>query len=127
VDNAIKYTPQGGQVTVGWNYGTVSGDRSQVSESETDTRPLTSDTSASAVRIVVRDSGIGIKAKDQLRVFERFYRVDKARSRELGGTGLGLAIVKHLAQSFGGSVSVASEPGQGSTFTVELPAASTSP
>ena len=54
-------------------------------------------------------------------MFERFYRVDKARSRELGGTGLGLAIVKHLAQSFGGKVAVESEPGKGSTFTVELP------
>ncbi len=54
-------------------------------------------------------------------MFERFYRVDKARSRELGGTGLGLSIVKHLAQSFGGSVAVASTPGEGSTFTVELP------
>jgi two-component system phosphate regulon sensor histidine kinase PhoR len=56
-------------------------------------------------------------------VFERFYRVDKARSRELGGTGLGLAIVKHLAQSFGGGVSAASESGRGSTFRVTLPLA----
>jgi two-component system phosphate regulon sensor histidine kinase PhoR len=75
-----------------------------------------------SVCLYVRDTGIGIKAKDQPRVFERFYRVDKARSRELGGTGLGLAIVKHLAQSFGGTVNVTSEPGQGSTFTIELPA-----
>jgi two-component system phosphate regulon sensor histidine kinase PhoR len=74
-------------------------------------------------QISVTDTGIGIKLDDQWRVFERFYRVDKARSRELGGTGLGLAIVKHLAQSFGGKVSVSSEPGQGSTFTVELPVA----
>jgi len=117
VDNAVKYTPEGGRVTVGW--GEVSGVRSQVSET-TDTRHLTPDTCS--VRISVRDTGIGIKPKDQERVFERFYRVDKARSRELGGTGLGLAIVKHLAQSFGGTVSVASEAGQGSTFTVELPA-----
>jgi two-component system phosphate regulon sensor histidine kinase PhoR len=71
----------------------------------------------------VRGTGIGIKAEDQRRVFERFYRVDKARSRELGGTGLGLAIVKHLVQSFGGTVAVESEPGKGSSFAVELPAA----
>jgi two-component system phosphate regulon sensor histidine kinase PhoR len=71
----------------------------------------------------VRDTGIGIKPDEQRRVFERFYRVDKARSRELGGTGLGLAIVKHLAQSFDGAVGVESEPGQGSTFWVELPRA----
>jgi signal transduction histidine kinase len=75
------------------------------------------------VRIVVRDTGIGIKPEDQIRVFERFYRVDKARSRELGGTGLGLAIVKHMVHSFGGNVSVESEPGKGSAFTVELPVA----
>jgi two-component system phosphate regulon sensor histidine kinase PhoR len=99
IDNAIKYTPNGGTVTVSWQC-----DQSQC-------------------RINVEDTGIGIKPEDQRRVFERFYRVDKARSRELGGTGLGLAIVKHLTQSFGGKVAVTSEPGQGSTFTVELPAA----
>jgi signal transduction histidine kinase len=102
---------------VGWEE--VSGVGCQVSDSS-DTRHPTPDTQA-AVLIHVRDTGIGIKPKDQERVFERFYRVDKARSREVGGTGLGLAIVKHLAQSFGGRVSVASEVGQGSTFTVELP------
>jgi two-component system phosphate regulon sensor histidine kinase PhoR len=75
------------------------------------------------VRIAVRDTGIGIKPEDQRRVFERFFRVDRARSRELGGTGLGLAIVKHLAQSFDGTVGVESEPGKGSTFWVELPLA----
>jgi two-component system phosphate regulon sensor histidine kinase PhoR len=108
IDNAIKYTPEGGSVAVGWQC--VSG---EPSSSMPD--PM--------VRISVRDTGIGIWPEDQKRVFERFYRVDKARSRELGGTGLGLSIVKHLAQSFGGKVSVASEPGNGSTFTVELPAA----
>jgi signal transduction histidine kinase len=71
----------------------------------------------------ITDTGIGIKSADQARIFERFYRVDKARSRELGGTGLGLAIVKHLTQAFGGRVAVQSSPGQGSTFTVELPVA----
>lgn len=99
VDNAIKYTPEGGRVTIRWR-----------NESAT-------------AHITVQDSGIGIKPEDQRRVFERFYRVDKARSRELGGTGLGLSIVKHLAQAFGGKIGVESEVGQGSTFTVELPLA----
>jgi two-component system phosphate regulon sensor histidine kinase PhoR len=97
VDNAIKYTPEGGDVSITWQ------------------------PNGSLAQISVRDTGIGIKPDDQCRVFERFYRVDKARSRELGGTGLGLAIVKHLAQSFGGKVGVQSEVGQGSTFWVELP------
>jgi two-component system phosphate regulon sensor histidine kinase PhoR len=98
LDNAIKYTAEGGNVWVSWH---ANGDVAQ---------------------IAVRDSGIGIKREDQQRIFERFYRVDKARSRELGGTGLGLSIVKHLAQSMDGSVAVESEVGKGSTFTVELPA-----
>jgi two-component system phosphate regulon sensor histidine kinase PhoR len=69
----------------------------------------------------VRDRGIGIPPKDLPRVFERFYRVDRARSRELGGTGLGLAIVKHIALAHGGTVRAQSEPGAGSDFTIELP------
>jgi len=69
----------------------------------------------------VRDTGIGIPREELPRLFERFYRVDKARSRELGGTGLGLAIVKHLARSHGGDVAVVSEPGKGSTFSFTLP------
>jgi two-component system phosphate regulon sensor histidine kinase PhoR len=97
VDNAIKYTSEGGQVVVRW--------RSRNGEAVME----------------VEDTGIGISADDLSRVFERFYRVDKARSRELGGTGLGLAIVKHLAQSFGGRVSATSEVGKGSTFAVVLP------
>jgi two-component system phosphate regulon sensor histidine kinase PhoR len=101
VDNALKYTPEDGRVVVRWR---------------------TAEDSYSAV-IEVADTGIGISDEELPRVFERFYRVDKARSRELGGTGLGLAIVKHLAQSFGGGVSVTSCRGQGSTFTVELPLA----
>lgn len=97
IDNAVKYTPQGGEVTVGW------------------------ETVEDRVDIFVRDTGLGIPDEMKDRVFERFFRVDKARSRELGGTGLGLAIVKHLAQSFGGSVDVQSELGKGSCFTIRLP------
>ena len=97
VDNAIKYTPAKGRVTL----------RATAAED--------------TVTIEVQDTGIGIAEKDQGRIFERFYRVDKARSRELGGTGLGLSIVKHLAQSFGGSVGVDSVPKKGSTFRVTLP------
>jgi len=71
----------------------------------------------------VRDSGIGIPSRDQARIFERFYRVDRARSRDTGGTGLGLSIVKHVAANHGGTVSVDSQLGRGSTFTVRLPLA----
>jgi two-component system phosphate regulon sensor histidine kinase PhoR len=116
LDNAIKYTPEGGRVSVSWSQnGARSEERGARSENKASSiqHPL--------VRISVRDTGIGIKPDDQERVFERFYRVDKARSRELGGTGLGLSIVKHLAQSMNGGVAVESEVGKGSTFTVELP------
>ncbi len=99
VDNAIRYTRPGGTIRVG-----LSGD---------------DDT----VRLTVTDTGLGIPTKDLPRVFERFYRVDRARSRETGGTGLGLAIVKHVAENHGGSVDVTSELGRGSTFVVTLPAA----
>ncbi|MDB5350545.1 MAG: sensor histidine kinase [Planctomycetota bacterium] len=97
IDNALKYTPGGGRVAVSC----------QATE---DLAILT-----------VTDTGLGIPRDDQPRVFERFYRVDKARSRELGGTGLGLAIVKHLTQSLGGQITVESRVGQGSVFTVSLP------
>jgi two-component system phosphate regulon sensor histidine kinase PhoR len=97
LDNAIKYTPAGGRVTV---RGTAK---------------------PAAIAVEVADTGIGIPQKDLARIFERFYCVDKARSRELGGTGLGLSIVKHLAQAMDGNVSVASELGRGSTFRVDLP------
>jgi two-component system phosphate regulon sensor histidine kinase PhoR len=99
LDNAIKYTPAGGRVDLGVVPGT------------------------SEVTIEVRDTGIGIEPRDQDRVFERFYRVDKARSRELGGTGLGLSIVKHLVQSLDGAISLESAPGRGSRFRVRLPLA----
>ncbi len=98
VDNALKYTPDGGRVSV--RVGR-EGDGAMVS---------------------VEDTGPGITAEHLPRLFERFYRVDTARSRELGGTGLGLSIVKHLAESMGASVRVASTPGRGSTFEVRLPA-----
>ena len=73
------------------------------------------------VRIAVVDHGCGIEQEHLPRLFERFYRVDKARSRTLGGTGLGLAIVKHIAQVHGGSVAAESAPGKGSTFTIRIP------
>ncbi len=100
VDNALKYTSEGGAIEVRWQ--PVDGH----------------------MRIEVEDTGIGIPEADLPRVFERFYRVDKARSRELGGTGLGLSIVKHLAQAMQGSVEVRSKLGRGTTFTIRLPLAS---
>ncbi|HEX4414335.1 MAG TPA: ATP-binding protein [Lacipirellulaceae bacterium] len=122
VDNAIKYTPESGTVTIAWRIAEPAATHRVAGEEEKNGDGSSSGSSQSAVCILtVTDSGIGIKPADQERVFERFYRVDKARSRELGGTGLGLSIVKHLAQSFGGRVAVESTPGQGSTFTVELP------
>jgi two-component system sensor histidine kinase SenX3 len=75
------------------------------------------------VEIAVVDQGIGISPEEQDRVFERFYRVDPARSRDTGGTGLGLSIVKHVAADHGGDVQIWSQPGRGSTFTVRLPVA----
>ena len=97
IDNALKYTPEGGRVAVACR---VAVDR---------------------VTIEVLDTGIGIPRDDLPRVFERFYRVDKARSREMGGTGLGLSIVKNLVNTLGGQIAVESRPGQGSTFRVTLP------
>ena len=80
-----------------------------------------------AVEVTVTDQGSGIPAAEQERIFERFYRVDAARSRATGGTGLGLAIVKHVCQNHGGEVSVWSQEGRGSTFTMTLPAAADRP
>ena len=97
LDNAIKYTPSNGTITVG-------------------ARPA-----GRFVELYVRDTGAGIPPEDLPRLFERFYRVDKARSRELGGTGLGLSIVKHLVALHNGTVRVESRVNMGSTFYFTLP------
>jgi two-component system phosphate regulon sensor histidine kinase PhoR len=103
VQNGINYTPEGGRVTVSVD---------AIGEPES---------AEERIRIVVADTGIGIPKKDLPRIFERFYRVDKARSRSSGGTGLGLSIVKHLIELHHGTISVDSQVGVGSHFTIELP------
>lgn len=97
LENAIKYTPKGGRVIA----------RVRLTPKE--------------VLVDVEDSGMGIPTASLPRIFERFYRVDRSRSRDMGGTGLGLAIVKHVVRAHGGTVSVKSEEGQGTSFTVSLP------
>ncbi len=97
LDNAVRYTPGGGRVEIA----------------------VAAEDGTAVLR--VSDTGIGIPREAQVRIFERFYRVDKARSRERGGTGLGLAIVKHVAELHGGRVDVTSELGEGSVFTARLP------
>ncbi|MEO8026278.1 MAG: ATP-binding protein, partial [Bryobacteraceae bacterium] len=82
------------------------------------------ETDDNRVAIVIADTGVGIPSQDLPRIFERFYRVDKARSKQVGGTGLGLSIVKHAVERMGGSVTVESELGKGSRFSLFLPAAS---
>ncbi|SJN34309.1 Phosphate regulon sensor protein PhoR (SphS) [Mycetocola reblochoni REB411] len=101
IANAIAYSPEGTRVGVGI------------------------DVDDGVVSIAVTDQGIGIAPEDQDRVFERFFRVDPARARATGGTGLGLSIVKHAAQNHGGQVRLWSQPGRGSTFTIQLPQAAT--
>jgi two-component system phosphate regulon sensor histidine kinase PhoR len=98
LDNSIKYTPEGGSVE-------VRVERRQDS-----------------VVLAVRDTGIGIPAEHLPRVFDRFYRVDRARSQEMGGTGLGLSIAHSIVQAHGGRITLESEPGKGTTCTVSLPA-----
>jgi two-component system phosphate regulon sensor histidine kinase PhoR len=97
VSNAVRYTPAGGDITIGWR------------------------ADEHGARFSVRDTGIGIEPQHIVRLTERFYRVDPARSRESGGTGLGLAIVKHILNLMGGRLSIASEPGAGSTFSCHFP------
>jgi two-component system phosphate regulon sensor histidine kinase PhoR len=98
LDNAVKFNRPNGEVYVRVHEG-----------------------SERQIEIRVSDSGVGIPPGDRSRIFERFYRVDKARSREVGGTGLGLSIVKHAVEQMGGNVAVESELGKGSTFIVTLP------
>ncbi len=98
VSNAIAYSPRGSLVSIS---------RRRRGEN---------------IEIAVTDRGIGIARKDQERVFERFFRADKARSRATGGTGLGLAIVKHVAANHNGSIGLWSQLGTGSTFTLSIPA-----
>ena len=104
LDNAVRYTEPGGHIRVA-------------------VAPGTEGRAIRGVILTVQDDGVGIPAADQRRIFERFYRVDKARSRETGGTGLGLSIVRHVAERHGGRVDVVSTLGSGSAFTVWLPAA----
>jgi two-component system phosphate regulon sensor histidine kinase PhoR len=103
LDNAIKYTPRGGKVDL----------RARLGNGAVNGTPR--------VELIVSDSGEGIPAADIPRLTERFYRVDRARSRELGGTGLGLAIVKHIVQLHDGSLQIASRVGEGTTVTISLP------
>jgi signal transduction histidine kinase len=102
IDNAIRYSHEGGEVLVA-----VEPDGDDVTLS-------------------VSDTGIGIPSRDISRIFERFYRVDRARSRETGGTGLGLAIVKHVVENHSGSIAVETELGRGTTFRIRFPASSSS-
>jgi signal transduction histidine kinase len=97
LDNAVKYTPEGGEIS------------------------LALEKHNGSAEIVVRDTGIGLSEMDQQRVFDRFYRVDKARSRALGGAGLGLSIVRTIVEAHGGEITIDSTPRHGSTFTVSLP------
>jgi two-component system phosphate regulon sensor histidine kinase PhoR len=101
VDNAIRYCPNGSTITVNWSVAT--------------------DSSGPAIVLSVIDNGPGISEKYHDRLFERFYRLDKGRSREMGGTGLGLSIVKHIMQRHNGSVTVDSVVGRGTTFICRFP------
>ena len=112
IDNAIKYTPSGGHVTVA---------AQAMSAANLPDEPAVSAGESGWVEISVNDTGVGVPAEDLARLTERFYRVDKARSREIGGTGLGLAIVKHIVQAHGGQMSIESTLGRGTTARLFLP------
>jgi two-component system phosphate regulon sensor histidine kinase PhoR len=112
VDNAIKYTPAGGRVTV----------RARALAPHEVPEVLRRSDGPEFCELVVADTGVGVPPDDLPRLTERFYRVDKARSRELGGTGLGLAIVKHIVQAHGGALQIQSELGTGTTVRLVLPA-----
>ena len=106
LDNSVKYTPAGGTITITARPAPI---------------PDTTTPPNSAIDLIVSDTGIGIPESDRPRVFERFYRVDKARSREMGGTGLGLAIVKHIVEGHHGQVWVEANHPKGSRFVVRIP------
>ena len=103
LDNGVRYSDPGQRITI------------------------TVEPRGSSVAITVVDEGVGIPRAELERVFERFYRVARARSRETGGTGLGLAIVRHVAQNHGGRVLVESKPGEGSSFSMQLPLVGATP
>ena len=109
VDNAIKYTPSGGHIIVRARPVPPTGDAARRGSA------------AEYGELSVEDTGVGVPSEDLPRLTERFYRVDKARSRELGGTGLGLAIVKHIIQAHGGSMTIESELGRGTTVRLIVP------
>jgi two-component system phosphate regulon sensor histidine kinase PhoR len=120
LDNAVKYTPEGGKIRL--TAKTVQRSAFSVQRiKEFDERRTTNDERNDFIEITVSDTGIGIPKDNLPRIFERFYRVDKARSREMGGTGLGLSIVKNIVEAHGGKVQVHSVPDQGTTFTLILP------
>ena len=109
VDNAVKYTPEGGTISIlGSPVGSLAGQPAH---------------DPALVELSVADTGIGIPDADRPRVFERFYRVDKARSREMGGTGLGLSIVRHIVEGHAGKVWVEGNQPRGSRFVIHLPSA----
>ncbi len=124
VDNAVKYTPEGGRVTL--SLRRVTGESAATAPPPAAAfpdPPIPRPLDGAAAEIAVQDTGVGIPAEARVRLFERFYRVDDARSRDAGGTGLGLCIAKTIAEAHGGRIEVESTPGAGSTFTVRLPLA----
>ena len=124
IDNAIKYTPAGGTVTV--TARTVSSSKFQVPSLKSKIQTpsgieIEAELEGEWIDVTVADTGCGIPEAEIPRLTQRFYRVDKARSRELGGTGLGLAIVKHIVQAHGGSLRIESQINHGTTVQLLLP------